>query len=53
MNKLSIEDRKVIQLRYFQDKTQTQVAKIMGISQVQVSRMEKKILLKMKKLLAG
>ena len=48
MNKLSIEDRKVIQLRYFQDKTQTQVAKIMGISQVQVSRMEKKILLKMK-----
>ena len=43
MNKLSIEDRKVIQLRYFQDKTQTQVAKIMGISQVQVSRMEKKI----------
>lgn len=53
MNKLSIEDRKVMQLRYFQDKTQTQVAKIMGISQVQVSRMEKKILLKMKKLLAG
>ena len=53
MNKLSIEDRKVIQLRYFQDKTQTQVAKIMDISQVQVSRMEKKILLKMKKLLAG
>ena len=53
MNKLSIEDRKVIQLRYFQDKTKTQVAKIMGISQVQVSRMEKKILLKMKKLLAG
>lgn len=43
MNKLSIEDRKVIQLRYFQDKTQTQVAKIMGISQVQVSRMEKDI----------
>ena len=41
MNKLSIEDRKVIQLRYFQDKTQTQVAKIMGISQVQVSRIVK------------
>ena len=48
MNKLSIEDRKVIQLRYFQDKTQTQVAKIMGISQVQVSRMEKKILEKLR-----
>ena len=53
LQKLSTEDRKIIQLRYFQDKTQTQVAKLMGISQVQVSRLEKKILLKMKKLLAG
>ena len=53
LQKLSTEDRKIIQLRYFQDKTQTPVAKLMGISQVQVSRLEKKILLKMKKLLAG
>lgn len=38
-------ERKLIRLRYYQDKTQTEVAKMLGISQVQVSRMEKKILL--------
>ena len=36
---------KLIRLRYYQDKTQPEVAKMLGISQVQVSRMEKKILL--------
>lgn len=36
--------RKIIILRYYHDKTQTEVAKIMGVSQVQVSRMENKIL---------
>ena len=36
-------------LRYFKDKTQIQVAKMLGISQVQVSRIEKKVLLQMKK----
>ena len=35
-------------MRYFQEKTQTEVAKKMGISQVQVSRMEKKILVRMR-----
>ena len=35
-------------LRYFKDKTQVQVAKMLGISQVQVSRIEKKVLLKMR-----
>lgn len=38
-------EQKLIRLRYYQDKTQTEVAKILGISQVQVSRMEKRILL--------
>lgn len=38
-------EQQLIRLRYYQDKTQTEVAKILGISQVQVSRMEKKILL--------
>lgn len=37
-------ERQLIYLRYFADKTQSEVGKIMGISQVQVSRMEKKIL---------
>ncbi len=38
-------EQKILYLRYFQDQTQTQVAKKLGISQVQVSRIEKKMLL--------
>lgn len=41
---LDKEERQLIYLRYFADQTQSQVGKQMGISQVQVSRMEKKIL---------
>ena len=48
---LSTKERQVIILRYFQDKTQTEVAKKMGISQVQVSRIEKRILLQLRNLL--
>ena len=43
-------DRELILLRYFDNKTQTEVAKLLGISQVQVSRLEKKILRQMKEL---
>lgn len=42
------KERTLILLRYFQDKTQTQVAEVLGISQVQVSRLEKKILRKLR-----
>lgn len=45
---LDEKDKKIILLRYFQDKTQTDIAKELGISQVQVSRLEKKILAKLK-----
>lgn len=45
LNGLEEKERELIHLRYFQDKTQMEVAKKMGISQVQVSRMEKRILL--------
>ena len=38
------EEREIICLRYFANKTQTEVGQALGISQVQVSRMEKKIL---------
>ena len=38
-------ERQLIHMRYFQEKTQVEVAKALGISQVQVSRMEKRILL--------
>ena len=37
-------DRKIIQLRYYRSKTQTQTAKILSMTQVQISRREKKIL---------
>lgn len=43
------EERKLIYLRYFQGKTQSDVAKLLGTTQVQVSRMEKKLLAKMRK----
>jgi RNA polymerase sporulation-specific sigma factor len=44
IEKLDFREKEIIRLRYFKDKTQTQVAKILGISQVHVSRIEKKIL---------
>ena len=46
---LGERERQLIEYRYFQEMTQTEVAKIMGISQVQVSRLEKKILLEMRR----
>ena len=48
MTDLSDMEKKLITMRYFQDKTQTEVADVCGISQVQVSRLEKRILLKMR-----
>ncbi len=44
MDSLEKKDRELIYLRYFKEKTQTDIAKELGISQVQVSRLEKKIL---------
>ena len=48
LNKLEEKERNIIVLRYFYNKTQSQIAEQYGISQVQVSRIEKKILLKMR-----
>ena len=48
LDSLTDSERELIEMRYFQDKTQTEVAGVMGISQVQVSRLEKKILLRMR-----
>lgn len=44
LKKLKPEERRVIYLRYFCDRTQSAIAELLGISQVQVSRMEKRIL---------
>ena len=41
---LGTRERQIIVLRYFREKTQVQIAEMLGISQVQVSRIEKKIL---------
>ena len=46
---LTDKEKEIIMLRFYKDKTQTEVSKILGISQVQVSRIEKRILSRMKK----
>ena len=48
LDSLEPSERELIYMRYFQDKTQMEIAAVLGISQVQVSRMEKKILLRMR-----
>lgn len=53
LRNLDTKSRQIIMLRYFKDKTQVQVAKMLGISQVQVSRIEKKVLKEMKEKLSG
>ncbi|HJA67068.1 RNA polymerase sporulation sigma factor SigF [Lachnoclostridium sp. An169] len=47
---LNSRERQLIYLRYFADRTQSDVGKIMGISQVQVSRMEKRIIENLRKM---
>ena len=44
IEKLDFEDKQIVNLRFFKDKTQSQTAKILGLNQVQVSRKEKNIL---------
>ena len=48
MYDLKEEEKDIIRMRYFENKTQMEISKEIGISQVQVSRMEKKILMKMR-----
>ena len=54
INELDEREKKIVILRYFRDMTQSEIAREMGVSQVQVSRLEVKILAKMKeKMSAG
>ena len=48
LSELEKEERQIIYLRYFENKTQSEIGKSLGISQVQVSRLEKKILQRMR-----
>ncbi|HQA61094.1 MAG: RNA polymerase sporulation sigma factor SigF [Tepidanaerobacteraceae bacterium] len=52
LSKLNKNERRIIILRYFKDMTQVEVAKILNMTQVQVSRLERKILVKVKDLLS-
>ena len=49
LEKLSDKERRIIERRYFNDKTQTELALELGVSQAQVSRIEKTALDKIKK----
>lgn len=49
LGELDEKEKELIELRYYKDMTQVQVAEILGVSQVQVSRMERRILLRMRK----
>lgn len=51
ISKLPPKEKTVIQLRFFDDKTQSEIAEVIGLSQVQVSRIEKNALRLMKEFL--
>ena len=53
ISELNEREQKIISLRYFKDKTQVEVAEMLGISQVQVSRIEKRSLLEMRQKIVG
>lgn len=53
LSKLTENDRRLIELRYFEEKTQTEIGTILGMSQVQVSRREKVLLGVMRELLCA
>ncbi len=53
ISRLPEREKKIVFLRYFRDMTQSEVAKAIGVSQVQISRIETKILAKFRKDLIG
>ena len=53
MDKLEPKDRLMIRLRFYGGKTQSETAKVLGTTQVQVSRRERKVLQWMREQLLG
>ncbi len=53
LSRLPDDDRRLIELRYFEEKTQTEIGSLLGMSQVQVSRREKALLGMMRELLCA
>ena len=52
LNELEKDEAELIELRYMQNRSQTEVAQILGTNQVAVSRMERKILCKLRRKLS-
>ena len=52
INSLPDREKKVIILRYYRDKTQSEIAQMLGVSQVQISRIESKVINQLKQALA-
>ncbi|MDD5950163.1 MAG: sigma-70 family RNA polymerase sigma factor, partial [Lachnospiraceae bacterium] len=48
LNQLTEQEKTIIRLRYYEDKTQAEIGRMLNISQVQVSRLEKRALKKMR-----
>lgn len=53
LERLPEREKKIIILRYFRDMTQSEVAEVIGVSQVQISRIENRVVNEMKKQLSG
>ena len=51
LENLSSRERQIVVMRYFKGKTQSETARVIGVSQVQISRLEKKIVENLKKFL--
>ena len=51
IDSLPEREKKIIMLRYFRDMTQSEVAEVIGVSQVQISRIESKVMADMKRML--
>ena len=49
MKKITLREKKIINMRFFQGRTQMEVASEIGISQAQVSRLEKNALMNLRK----
>lgn len=53
LNKINEREKKVLYMRFFEDRTQSEVAQLLGLSQVQISRIERQALAKIKEFLLG
>lgn len=53
IDSLPLREKKIVLLRFFRDKTQSETAKAIGVSQVQVSRLESKIIQNIKEKISG